>query len=57
MEKELKEMLQEILDNQAVLYQKLDILQSKLVNNTSKSFYTVEKAKADLDKDRQNLKN
>lgn len=55
MEKEIKEMLQEILDNQAVLYRKLDILQSKLVDGVSKTFYTVDRATADMAKDRQNL--
>ena len=52
---ELKKMLKEVLDNQAVIYRKLDILQSKLLEGLTKSFYTVERAKEDMAKDRQNL--
>lgn len=33
---ELKRMLKEVLDNQAVIYRKLDILQSKLLEGLTK---------------------
>ncbi len=51
MEKELLKKLDEVLKNQVAIYRKLDILESKLLNKTTKMGYDFDAALKDLKKD------
>lgn len=56
MEKDLKELLGIIIKNQVILYRKLDILQSKLVDNKWKAGYSLKNASDDIERERLTIK-
>ena len=56
MENEILKKLDEVLKNQVAIYRKLDILESKLVTKTTKTFYDFNAALIDLKKDTEGQK-
>lgn len=48
MEKEIKDLLNQVLANQAVIFHRLEVLYQKQIKNTEKSFYDEKRAQSDL---------
>ena len=55
MEKELKEVLLQILANQAIMYHRIEELYQKQIKKTDKAFYTEKRAMEELSEHAQRL--